>query len=55
MLTRVIVGVAAVSGAATQVPEIKLAIHMLRKIGFRSAVHVELAFIEGVRKDSNTR
>ena len=50
MLIRFIVQVAAVSCAATHVPEIRLAIHILRKTGFRSAVHVELAFIAGDQK-----
>jgi hypothetical protein len=36
------VQVAAVSWAATQVPEIKLANHMFRKTGFRRAVQVEV-------------
>ncbi|SRR6266446_5143651 len=40
-----IVHVAAVSCAATQVPEIKLANHSLRKTGFCNAVQVELFFI----------
>ena len=46
-LTRFIVQVAAVSCAATQVPEIKLATHMFRKTGFRRAVQVEFALIGG--------
>jgi hypothetical protein len=46
-LTRFIVHVAAVSCAATQVPEIKLATHMFRKTGFRRAVQVEFALIGG--------
>jgi hypothetical protein len=41
-LTRFMVQVAAVSCAATHVPEIKLANHMFRKTGFRSAVQVEV-------------
>ena len=49
-LTRFIVHVAAVSCAATQVPEIKLASHMLRKTGFRRAVQVEFALIGGLFK-----
>ena len=44
-LTRFMVQVAAVSCAATQVPEIRLANHMLRYIGFRRAVQVELVLI----------
>jgi hypothetical protein len=47
-LTRFIVHVAAVSCAATQVPEIKLASHMFRKTGFRRAVQVEFALIWGL-------
>jgi hypothetical protein len=47
-LTRFIVHVAAVSWAATQVPEIKLATHMFRKTGFRRAVQVEFALIWGL-------
>jgi hypothetical protein len=46
-LTLFIVQVAAVSCAATQVPEIKLASHMFRKTGFRRAVQVEFALIGG--------
>jgi hypothetical protein len=46
-LTRFIVQVAAVSCAATHVPEIKLANHMFRKIGFLRAVQVELVVIGG--------
>ena len=49
-LTRFIVHVAAVSCAATQVPEIKLATHMFRKTGFRRAVQVEFALIWGLGK-----
>src|ERR1700751_1155695 len=41
-----IVQVAAVSCAATQVPEIKLANQSLRKTGFCNAFQVELFFIE---------
>src|SRR5260370_7394292 len=44
-LTRFIVQVAAVSCAATHVPETKLASHMLRKTGFRRAVQVEFVLI----------
>src|ERR1700746_2842400 len=47
VLTRFIVQVAAVSCAATHVPEIKLANHMFRKTGFRSAVQVEFSLIGG--------
>jgi hypothetical protein len=45
VLARFIVQVAAVSCAATHVPEIKLASHMFRKTGFRRAVQVELLAI----------
>src|SRR6516225_7169726 len=45
-LTRFMVQVAAVSCAATQVPEIKLANHIFRKTGFRRAVQVEVLAIE---------
>src|SRR6516162_7907597 len=41
-LTRFIVQVAAVSCAATQAPEMRLANHIFRKTGFRRAVQVEL-------------
>jgi len=44
-LTRFMVQVAAVSCAATHVPEIKLANHMFRKTGFRRAVQVEVLVI----------
>ena len=44
-LTWFMVQVAAVSCAATHVPEIRLANHMLRYIGFRRAVQVELVLI----------
>jgi len=47
-LTRFMVQVAAVSCAATQVPEIKLANHMFRKTGLRRAVQVEFALILGL-------
>jgi hypothetical protein len=40
-----IVQVAALSWAATQVPEITVAIHSFLKAGFRSAVQVELLFM----------
>src|SRR5438034_8353979 len=46
-LTRFIIQVAAVSCAATQVPETRLANHMFRKTGFRRAVQVELSVIGG--------
>jgi hypothetical protein len=42
-----IVQVAALSWAATQVPEITVAIHSFLKAGFRSAVQVELLFMIG--------
>src|SRR6516162_4007803 len=45
-LARFMAHVAAVSCAATQVPEIKLASHMFRKTGFRRAVQVEVLVIE---------
>ena len=45
VLTRFIVQVAAVSCAATHVPEIILANHMFRKTGFRRAVQVEFSLI----------
>jgi hypothetical protein len=45
-----IVQVAAVSCAATQVPEIKLANQSLRKTGFCNAFQVELFFIEVTSK-----
>jgi len=44
-LTRFMTHVAAVSCAARQVPEIKLANHMFRKTGFRRAVQVEVLTI----------
>jgi hypothetical protein len=44
-LTRFMTHVAAVSWAATQVPEIKLANHMFRKTGFRRAIQVEVLTI----------
>jgi hypothetical protein len=47
VLTRFIDQVAAVSCAATHVPEIKLANHMFRKTGFRRAVQVEFLLIGG--------
>ena len=45
VLSRFTVQVAAVSCAATQVPEIKLTNHMFRKTGFRRAVQVEFSLI----------
>ena len=42
-LIRFIVQVAAVSCAATHMPEIKLANHMFRNTGFRRAVQVEFS------------
>jgi hypothetical protein len=54
-LTRFIVQVAAVSCAATQVPETKLASHMFRKTGFRRAVQVEFALIGGFLTFLHTR
>jgi hypothetical protein len=44
---RFIVQVAALSWAATQVPEITVAIHSFLKAGFLSAVQVELLFMIG--------
>jgi hypothetical protein len=44
-LTRFMVQVAAVSCAATHVPEIRLANHIFRYTGFRRAVQVELSLI----------
>src|SRR6516165_5481723 len=44
-LTRFMVQVAAVSCAATHVPEIRLANHMFRNTGFRRAVQVEVLAI----------
>ena len=38
--------VAAMSWAATQQPETTLANQSLRKTGFRSAIHVEVAFMK---------
>jgi hypothetical protein len=43
VLIRFIVQVAAVSCAATHMPEIKLANHMFRNTGFRRAVQVEFS------------
>src|ERR1700733_10646796 len=54
-LTRFIVQVAAVSCAATQVPEIRLATHIFRKTGFRRAVQVEFALMEGSLACFSTR
>ena len=51
-LTRFMAQVAAVSCAATHVPEIKLASHMFRKTGFRRAVQVEVLAI-GLYSDRN--
>jgi hypothetical protein len=44
-LTRFMAHVAAVSCAATHVPETRLASHMFRKTGFRRAVQVEVLVI----------
>jgi hypothetical protein len=54
-LTRFIVQVAAVSCAATQVPEIKLANHMYRKTGFLRPIQVELFITTGHLPRSSLR